>query len=516
MLFGRKMAQTDTRGDSLEAHLQQEMQQESPVLLAVVRSFRELDQLARRLGFFSHSESYTRNVPWWPIIAVLGTYSAGKSTFLNDYLDYPLQLSGNQAVDDKFTVICFGKDSQVRALPALALDADPRFPFYKMSKEINVSAAGEGGRMDAYLQLKTCPSEIARGRIFIDSPGFDADEQRTAVLRITDHIVDLSDIVLVFFDARHPESGSMRDTLEHLVEKTVKRSDTNKFLYVLNHLDATAQDDNAEQVVAAWQRGLAQKGLTAGRFYHIYSRSAATPIADPQVRARYEAMRETDYTEIDTRIQQIRVGQAYRIVGALERSATELEQHVIPQLRGLLHNWRTQVLRRDGLLFGAGIVVIGLLSWIGLGELLGEMVLGLWGWVIGLGCVGGAFAYVHWQVRGRVRAKVIAAFCQNYMDQHSHNGGNPQPEHVENIVSAFMRSTSWYRSIFQKEPAAWNARARALIEKIQAETESYVQQLNDMYTNPSGAAESQAPKEPHVRELPTEAVSGSQTAQSGK
>ena len=370
--------------------------------------------------------------------------------------------------------------------------------------------------MDAYLQLKTCPSEIARGRIFIDSPGFDADEQRTAVLRITDHIVDLSDIVLVFFDARHPESGSMRDTLEHLVEKTVKRSDTNKFLYVLNHLDATAQDDNAEQVVAAWQRGLAQKGLTAGRFYHIYSRSAATPIADPQVRARYEAMRETDYTEIDTRIQQIRVGQAYRIVGALERSATELEQHVIPQLRGLLHNWRTQVLRRDGLLFGAGIVVIGLLSWIGLGELLGEMVLGLWGWVIGLGCVGGAFAYVHWQVRGRVRAKVIAAFCQNYMDQHSHNGGNPQPEHVENIVSAFMRSTSWYRSIFQKEPAAWNARARALIEKIQAETESYVQQLNDMYTNPSGAAESQAPKEPHVRELPTEAVSGSQTAQSGK
>ena len=61
-----------------------------------------------------------------------------------------------------------------------------------------------------------CSSRPARvrsrvaGLEFIDSPGFDADEQRTAVLRITDHIVDLSDIVLVFFDARHPESGSMR------------------------------------------------------------------------------------------------------------------------------------------------------------------------------------------------------------------------------------------------------------------------------------------------------------------
>ena len=86
--------------------------------------------------------------------------------------------------------------------------------------------------MDAYLQLKTCPSQVVRGRIFIDSPGFDADEQRTAVLRLTDHIVTLSDLVLVFFDARHPEAGSMRDTLEHLVEKTIRRTDSSKFLYV--------------------------------------------------------------------------------------------------------------------------------------------------------------------------------------------------------------------------------------------------------------------------------------------
>lgn len=498
MLLGRKTAQTDKRGDSLEAHLQQEMQQESPVLLAAVRNFRELDQLARRLGFFSQAESYTRNVPWWPIIAVLGTYSAGKSTFLNDYLGYALQLSGNQAVDDKFTVICFGKDSEVRALPALALDADPRFPFYKMSQEINASAAGEGRRMDAYLQLKTCPSEVARGRIFIDSPGFDADDQRTAVLRITEHIVDLSDMVLVFFDARHPEAGSMRDTLEHLVEKTITRSDTTKFLYILNHLDATAQEDNAEQVVAAWQRGLAQKGLTAGRFYHIYSRSAAAPIADPQVRARYEAMRETDYTEIDSRIQQIRVGQAYRIVGSLAGTATELEQSVIPQVRVLLDNWRTQVLRWDGLLVGASIVLVGLLAWVGLGDILGEMIGGSWGWMIGLACVTGACGYVHWQVRRRVRGKVIATFRRNYTAQHSRNSSRTQAEYVENIVSAFQRSTCWYRSIFQKEPAAWNARARALIETIRAETDRYVQQLNDMYTNPSGVTQSQALKEPEV------------------
>ena len=58
----------------------------------------------------------------------------------------------------------------------VALDADPRFPFYRISHEIEEVSEGEGRRIDAYLQLKTCPSERLRGKILIDSPGFDADE----------------------------------------------------------------------------------------------------------------------------------------------------------------------------------------------------------------------------------------------------------------------------------------------------------------------------------------------------
>ena len=131
-----------------------------------------------------------------------------------------LQRSGNQAVDDKFTVICFSSQSTTHALPWPALWIPIRaFPFYKISSEIEKVAAGEGSRIDAYLQLKTSPSPALRGKILIDSPGFDADAQRTSTLRITDHIIDLSDLVLVFFDARHPEPGAMRDTLDHLVSK---------------------------------------------------------------------------------------------------------------------------------------------------------------------------------------------------------------------------------------------------------------------------------------------------------
>lgn len=107
---------------------------------------------------------------------------------------------------------------------------------------------------------------MLKGKILIDSPSFNADEQRTSVLRIAEHILNLSDLVFVLFDARHPEPGAMQDTLEHLVAKTINRPDAGKFLYVLNQVDNTAREDNPEEVFATWRRALAQKGRTAGRF----------------------------------------------------------------------------------------------------------------------------------------------------------------------------------------------------------------------------------------------------------
>jgi len=234
--------------------LQQHLKLENPVLLDAIDGFKKLDDIGYTTGLLASNESYSTPIPWWPLVSILGTFSAGKSSFINSYLGNPIQQTGNQAVDDKFTVVCFGKENSGKVLPGLALDADLRFPFYKISDEIERVAVGEGRRIDAYLQLKISDSDAMRGKILIDSPGFDADEQRTSTLRLTNHIIDISDLVLVFFDARHPEPGAMQDTLTHLVEDTIRRSDSNKFLYILNQIDTAAREDNPEDVVGAWQR----------------------------------------------------------------------------------------------------------------------------------------------------------------------------------------------------------------------------------------------------------------------
>jgi hypothetical protein len=470
----------EQRLKNLETHLSQE----NPVLLSTVQSFRSLDRVAHGMGLLAKDESFATQIPWWPLISVLGTFSAGKSTFINHFLGERIQRSGNQAVDDRFTVICYSREATSHALPGVALDSDPRFPLFGISKDIEQAASGEGERIDAYLQLKTCPSEKLRGKILIDSPGFDADAQRTATLRITDHIIDLSDLVLVFFDARHPEPGAMRDTLKHLVSDTINRPDSGKFLYILNQLDTTAREDNPEDVVAAWQRALGEEGLTAGRFYTIYNPEAATPIEDEAKRHRFEAKRDQDLGEIRGRMQEVEVERAYRIVGALEKNAKDINEQAVPFLNGAIAGWRRRTLWGDAIAFG-GLAVLFLIwsvqaghwsqgsfqpPWLETlsGVPFGTTILAV---ILILLAVGLHFGIRKFAARSLLRPLRKQAESQEFRGD---------------LVVAFLRNTKPWRSIFARTPVGWGGGAKRRLNKVREDANTYVQTLNDRFTNPSG------------------------------
>ena len=475
-----------TRLRNLEKHLAQE----NPILVKTVASFRKLDRVCHRLGLLDPEESLATRISWWPMISVLGTYSSGKSTFINHYVGQDLQLTGNQAVDDRFTVICYAQGDEDRVLPGLALDADPRFPFYRLSRSIEELAAGEGRRIDAYLQLKACGARQVRGKIIIDSPGFDADDQRTSILRITDHIIDLSDLVLVFFDARHPEAGTMRDTLDHLVGQTISRPDSSKFLYVLNQIDTTAREDNPEDVIASWQRALAQKGLTAGRFYRIYNPGAAVAIEDDTLRERFEAKRDVDMKEIHDRMAQVGVDRAYRVVGSLEQTARDIQDLFVPKLEALLVEWRRRVLRLDAVVFGLlAAALAGWTLWTGEWDGLSFShptwaalfdLDPLWRLAL-LAAALLAGGYLHARLRGRAARAVLARLAKQPPDAHG-------TRFADSLPRAFRLSTGGLGSLFRRRPAGWDGRARRRLADVLAEANGYVQLLNDRYTDPSGTS----------------------------
>jgi len=386
-------------------------------------------------------------------------FSAGKSSFINSYLAKPLQKTGNQAVDDKFTVICFGED-----------------PFYRISNEIEKVSAGEGRRIDAYLQLKVTDSAVMRGKILIDSPGFDADDQRTGTLRLTDHIMGISDLVLVFFDARHPEPGAMQDTLQHLVGNTIDRSDSNKFMFVLNQMDTAAREDNSEEIVGAWQRALSQKGLTAGRFYTIYNKDIAPPIEDEITRTRFEAKRDADMAEIESRIDQVEAERAYRIVGSMEKEAYRVRDDAVPAITRLKKIWKTRVLRFEIIAWALiALIVLGVSIALGAAGALFTFLLSLFANpVTMLGSIATivlAVVALHFFIRSRVAIYMIGKLKTGDDAIYAH---------------AFKYNTRFYRSMFRSIPVGWNKRSREEVDGVLEQASDFVQKLNDQYTQPSG------------------------------
>jgi hypothetical protein len=469
------------RLSDLEAHLEQE----NPILLSAVQSFRALDRVAYDLHLLPENQSFASRVPWWPLISVLGTFSAGKSTFINDFLGHQIQRTGNQAVDDRFTVIVYSPESHSRALPGIALDSDPRFPFYQMSRQIERVAGGEGKRIDAYLQLKTCRSDRLRGKIVIDSPGFDADAQRDAILSLTDHMISLSDLVLVLFDARHPEPGAMRDTLQHLVVETKGRADSSKFLFILNQLDTSAKEDNPEDVVAAWLRALGEVGMTTGRFFTVFSPSAPV-IADETRRKRFEAKRDADIAEIYMRMDQVEVERAYRIVASLRGVATELADESVPLLTQAVRKWRARTLLLDGVvLLLAGAVFLGVS--IPAGDWQGLTYQPAWlAWL---------------ESQGMERAARWAQFLALFLAFMAHLGmrnlsamtvrgwlrrqlkGKDLPG---DVLAAFAANTKrWGRELIGW-PVGLSSSSDSRFAQVLHDCETFVQTLNERFTNPKG------------------------------
>lgn len=462
----------------LESHLAAE----NPALLEVLPTYYRFDKLLYKTGLLDTETSLASRISWWPLISVLGTFSSGKSTFINSYVGDDLQSTGNQAVDDKFTVICHRSAGTVanQTLPGTALDADPRFPFYRISREIEKVAQGEGKHIESYLQLRTTDQETIRGKIIIDSPGFDADDQRTSTLRITDHILDLSDLVLVFFDARHPEPGAMQDTLEHLVARTVTRTDASKFLYILNQIDTAAKDDNPEEVVGAWQRAIAQAGLTAGQFYTIYNEKAAIPIEDKALRDRFRSKRDADLAKILARMDEVELQRNYRIVSVLETVANELEHDVLPELRAAKAKWRRAVLIGDGIALGAVATVAVAASiyfkWMPPLEIFTlEWIKTNWiDATVGVVAVLILAIVFHYWMRGFIAKRIAAPLSAAYGQ-------------VElNLKNAFLKSTGLFQSIFRKEPAGWSARAGKHLRTVRETVATHIQSLNDRYADPSG------------------------------
>jgi hypothetical protein len=182
-------------------NLEKHFANDNPVLLKAAKIFHGLDQIEYDLGLIEMDETTACKNSWWPIISLIGGNSTAKSRFVNSYLGSEQLVSGIQASSHKFSVLLNNNQPTSTTLPGTALDVDPRYPFYQISRKIEQQQAGEGVHINSYLEIKTVSSERLKGKLFIDAPNFSVAQATPVISFLTKHIIEQSDLVFVFTDA---------------------------------------------------------------------------------------------------------------------------------------------------------------------------------------------------------------------------------------------------------------------------------------------------------------------------
>ena len=102
----------------------------------------------------------------------------------------------------------------------------------------------------------------------------------------------------------------------------------------------------------------------------------------------------------------------------------------------------------------------------------------------------GLFTWLHFKTRKFAAGRVLRQIDKHY---------TPGLER-DRLRQAFIMNTRPWHSVFRKLPVGWGHRSRKRLQRVIADANSYVQTLNDTFTDPSGE---QSPQE---RSAPSLAV----------
>ena len=224
-------------------------------------------------------------------------------------------------------------------------------------------------------------------------------------------------------------------------------------------------------------------------FYTIYNTDLAAPIEDEAVRKRFESKCEQDKSVIFDRIYQVEVERSYRIVGALETIANDIENQVVPTVKEAMSKWLKLVLTLDAMAVGLIVIVMFVLAqWFDVWELFSyDFTSTALISSIKLGLTLFGFSVVHFMVRS-FSAKVIARkIVNNVVIDKSLAGKHREVSTLAgNIKQAFLKNTQPLRSIFRPMPVGWSMRSRRVLAEVSSDSSEFIQTMNDRYTKPSG------------------------------
>ncbi len=428
---------------------------DNPVLLKASKVFHELDQIEFDMGLLEAEDTTACKNSWWPIISLIGGNSTAKSRFVNSYLGSQQSFSGIQASSHKFSVLLHNNQTNPATLPGTALDVDPRYPFYQISRKIEQHQKGEGNRINSYLELKTLDSNRLKSKLFIDAPNINANPNSPVVSFLNQHIIEHSDLVMIFTDT----FDSPSPMLDELIKNIVIHQDSNKFVYLIDEPVRSISPISGNELISSWQRKLAEFGLNTGQF-----------IVVPNQDSGIDLQNHVSFATIDQRMANVAHVRSYRVLNALDKSIDEIDNVVVPEVKKAIGQWKERATFSSLIILGF-IATLAIFAEIQFGilELLIDPIIGP---AILLTLLA-IMIPLHLLI-SKLQAKPI--INQLYARQKELNL-------LENLAGIFEKNITFSRMLLPvSEPVGWNKKTKARIAQLAEKNRELVQSLNDNFS----------------------------------
>ena len=316
------------------------------------------------------------NIKWRPIVLMLGNYSSGKSTLINELLGTEVQATGQAPTDDSFTVITWGQPEAdtdtvqvVEERDGKFLLNDPEYPFEGLKKY--------GQRFSSHLRLKKVNSPFLENLAIIDTPGMlDSITERDRGYSYQNAIGEMAriaDLVLILFDPH--KAGTVRETYTSIRDTLPAHTFEDRILFVLNRIDECASLADLLQVYGTLCWNLSQstgrKDIPVIHLTYSPKARAKSRTSDAGEDMRYLDLIENQQDNLKKAILQAPQHRLDNLATFIETHGERLT-HMTEALFNYRRRWRKFVLK-FGFLGFLGSLAIGAGTALGIGTYLGML-----------------------------------------------------------------------------------------------------------------------------------------------
>jgi GTPase SAR1 family protein len=251
---------------------------------------------------------------WKPIVLIIGNYSSGKSTFINELVGQHIQRTGQAPTDDSFTIITSDPKVPDGETPGSTLVNDENMPFQHFK--------GFGEKLISHVCLKQVSSPLLENMAIIDSPGMiDATSENDRgydYMKVLGEFAKMADLIVLMFDSH--KAGTIKESYDTIRNTLPEKSGEHRIVFVMSRID---ECDNLSDFTRSYGTLCWNMSQMTGRkdIPHIYLTYAPSVVDQSTIAEGWPQERE----ELVEKIKQAPGFRINHILEDIDRQVNELQ-----------------------------------------------------------------------------------------------------------------------------------------------------------------------------------------------